>query len=169
MRDIELIPEPLITDDGCLNPVAYAMMEAAIANMPNIDERTAGEPEWEQKHWLHWRQIIGHFAHWAVRQIDSDEPYPPGLEKMVGYLAACTRSMFDSEHMAYLSLREVAATLHDILMNSAVFLSWNDSKVLAGWLDLDALITNVCVSIRDELRAEAAFDLRCKEARTACQ
>jgi hypothetical protein len=32
-----------------------------------------------------------------------------------------------------------------------MFRAWNDEEVIQGWIDLDALIQNVCSSIRHEL------------------
>jgi len=157
---IEFIDEPLLTEDGLVNPVCIAKLEAAIENMPNISERTAGEPEWETPHWLSWRQILGALAHWAVRQIapEDDTAMPPHFVEVLGFFAACTRPKFDKHGLAQMSLRDVAAMLYDVLMPEPLFLAWNDCEQLKGWMDLDALITNVCVSIRNELRANAEFE-----------
>lgn len=152
-EDIPMLSQPLMTEEGFVNPACIQELEAWLANMPTSHERLAGDPKWSTPRWTSCREIVGHFAHWAVRQIDSDVPFPPGLEKMVGYLYACIRPRFDQHGMAELSLCDISRLLHEILMPEAIFQSWNDEKVLPGWLDLDALLHNVCMSIqrgRDE-------------------
>jgi hypothetical protein len=159
----EIIDEPLLTDDGLLNPVCLAQLDAAIKNMPPTHERLAGDGEWNTPRWTFLREITGYLAHWAVRQIGCERtydktPFPPKLENVVGYLDACIRPRFDRQEMALLSLCDISRMLHEILMEEKFFLAWNDSTVLVNWLDLDALIHNVCVSIRNERRAFDAFD-----------
>lgn len=48
-------------------------------------------------------------------------------------------------------------------MEDKTFNSWNDDKIISGWIDLGALIRNVCISIRDERRINAAFDKKFKK------
>lgn len=164
----EIIDEPLLTDDGFINPVCMAQLDAAITAMPPTHERLAGEPEWSTPRWTFLREITGHLAHWAIRQIGCNQshdktPFPPKLENVIGYLDACIRSRFDQEEMARLSLCEINRLLHDILYEEKIVLSWNDVNVLPGWLDLDALFHNVCISIRNERRAFDAFDKEFEE------
>jgi hypothetical protein len=159
--DVEIIQEPLLTDDGLVNPVAIAKIEAFCENMPDTHERMAGNAEWEAKRWIAWREVVGGLAYWGVRQIEPgcDTPYPPHFEKVIGFFAACSRPRFDNNGLAHLSLREVAKMLYDILTPEPMFQAWNDSEQLAGWLDLDALIRNVCTTIRDERRNEVSGEL----------
>jgi hypothetical protein len=156
-EDFEFIDEPLMTDDGLLNPVCIAKLKAAIENMPPTYERLADDSEWNTPRYTSLREITGHLAHWAVRQVSDKTPYPPGLENVIGFLDACIRSRFNNE-MALLSLCDINKLLHEVLMPKTFFQAWNDSKVLAGWLDLHALLHNVCISIRTERRANDAFD-----------
>jgi len=160
-----MLSQPLTTEDGFLNEACINELTAAILNMPPTYIRLAGDSEWNTPRITDWRQILGYFTCWAVRQIEPPDntPYPPGLEKMIGYLAACTRNRFDSLGWADLSLCDINKMLHDILMPEAVFLAWNDAAVLSGWLDLDALLHNVCISIRDERRDFDAFNARCSD------
>jgi hypothetical protein len=159
-NSFEFIDEPLLTDEGFVNPVYLAQLESAIMNMPNIYERTSGDPEWETKHYIYWRQITGGLAHWAIRNISTldDTPFPPKLESVIGFLSTCIRPKFDKEGCTQLSLRDVAKLLYDTLMPEKIFLDWNDAKILPGWLDLDALVCGVCVGIRNEWRTNAEFD-----------
>jgi hypothetical protein len=77
---------------------------------------------------------------------------------MIGYLSACTRSKFDKQGMAELSLCQIERMLEEILWPENIFQSWNDREVLPGWLDLYALLRNVCLSIRNERREFDRFN-----------
>lgn len=160
MDDAYVIGQPLTTEDGFINEACMNELAAAIRNMPPDYERLSGDPEWSVPRIVHWRDILGYFAAWSVRQISHPDatPSPPGLESMLGYLAACLRPHFDQEGFAELSLCDINKLLHGILMEEDIFLSWNDEATLKGWIDLDALLRNVCLSIRAERRANDAFD-----------
>ena len=101
----------------------------------------------EHAPWTMWREVTGYFALWAVRQIEHPDttPSPPGLESMIGYLSACTRSKFDKQGMAELSLCQIERMLEEILWSEKTFQSWNDREVPPGRLDLYALLRNVCL------------------------
>lgn len=157
---IHMLTQPLTTEEGFLNEACLNELEAWITNLPNTHERLAGEPEWEEKHWLSWRQIVGGLAYWAVRQIEWPDttPFPPKLESVIGFFAAVTRPRFDKQGLAQLSLIDVATMLYEVLTPEPMFQAWNDAKVLKGWLDLDALICNICITIRTEQRAFDEFN-----------
>ncbi len=158
--DIHMLSQTLTTEEGFVNEACINELEAAILNMPPDWERLADRPEWNKKNYISWREITGHLAHWAIRQIPEHDstPTPPGLKKVIGYLSACIRPKFDNMGWAHLTLCEINKILHDILMEDKTFNSWNDEKIISGWLDLHALLHNVCLSIRDERRASDAFD-----------
>ena len=160
MNDFHMLSQPLTTEEGFLNEACINELNAHILNMPPDWERLANDPEWTKKHYITWRHITGHLAHWAVRNIAEHDstPFPPGLETVIGYLNACIRPKFDNMGWAHLTLCEINKMLHDILMEDKTFNSWNDEKIISGWLDLDALLHNVCISIRDEERANRVFD-----------
>lgn len=170
-----ILEQPLLTEDGFINPACMNELESAIKNMPNTYERLAGDLEWSTPRWVFWRHIVGALAMWAVRQIPCEtsnwetmknEPldapvYPPGLEKIIGYVGTCIKPKFDSHGMAELSLCQINKMLHDILMDQgiSIFDGWNTPEVMGkGWLDLHALLHNVCLTIRDERRAHDKFD-----------
>lgn len=165
VEEVNILSQPLTTEEGFLNEACLNELEMAIQNMPPIHERLADDPEWNTRRITSWREIIGYFANWSVRQIEHPDktPFPPGLEKMVGYLAACLRPHFDRLGYAELSLCEISILLYDILMDDKTFSSWNDASVLTGWLDLHALLQNVCLSIRSERRESDAFDKKFNE------
>jgi hypothetical protein len=167
--DIHILSQPLLTEEGFVNPACMQELETALLNTPPIHERTAGDPEWNTPRITYYREITGYVAHWAVRQIEEGDktPFPPGLEKVIGYLTACIRPKFDETGWAELSLCDIGQMLHDILMEDKTFLSWNDANVLKGWLDLDAFIGNVCCSIRNERRAFDEFNREFEEEQAA--
>jgi hypothetical protein len=158
---VRIIEAPMLTEDGFINPVFEAELEGAINNAwADATRRCEEDPEWNTPRWTMWREVTGYFALWAVRQIESPDttPFPPGLEKMIGYLSACTRSKFDEHEMAELSLCQIERMLEEILWPMETFQSWNDRDVLPGWLDLYALLRNVCCSIRNERREFDRFN-----------
>ena len=126
--------------------------------------RLANDPEWNTKRITHWREITGGLAYWAVRQINEDDTaFPPGLESMVGLLTAIILPGFDKFGWAYLSLCDISKMLHDAFWEEPIFASWNDEKVLKGWLGLDALLRNVCLLIRQDRRAFDEFNRKFDE------
>jgi len=157
---IPMLKQPLVTEDGFLNEACMNELEGAFAAMPPDHIRLAGDSEWNTKRITNWREITGGLAHWAVRQIPEtdDTPFPPGLEKMLGLLTAIIRPKFDKMAWAELSLCDISKMLHDALWDEPIFQSWNDEKVLPGWLDLDALLRNVCLVIRQDRRASDKFN-----------
>jgi hypothetical protein len=167
--DFHILSQPFLTEEGFVNPACMQELDAAIRNIPPTHERLAGDPEWSTPRVTYFREITGYLANWAVRQIGEKDstPFPPGLEKVIGYLSACIRPKFDECGYTEMSLCDVSRMLHEILMEDKTFVSWNDENVLKGWLDLDALVHNVCLSIREERRAFDAFNRRFDEERAA--
>ena len=166
LDDIPMLEQPLITEDGFLNEACLNELAGAMAAIPPDHERLAGDPEWNTKRITHWREITSGLAYWAVRQIqeNDDTAFPPGLEKMIGLLAAIIRPKFDDKFgWAELSLCDISKMLRDALWEEPIFGSWNDEKVLKGWLDLDALLRNVCLVIRMDRRAFDEFNRKFDE------
>jgi len=175
-----VISQPLTTEEGFINPACMNELEDAILNMPKSYDRLDGEDEWSIKKdkWTFKHDIVGAFAMWACRQ----SPYgvPDGLENVCKYLNACLDKEFKWENygMEELSLCEINKALYSILYNQGVteFDNWNKCKkgetpdiiycsAFDGkknpdydFIDLDALLHNVCISIRDERRKNKAFD-----------
>lgn len=174
----EVISQPLLDSDGRLNP-------ACINELPPTYLRLQDNDEWNTPEWTFWREIVGFLAQWACRQ----SPYgcPDNLESVCKYLAACLKrdKRFDTLGMGKVNLCEINQLLHEILLDVPEFLAWNRCKkcktpeiqfVTAydgsrdpdyDFIDLDALMHNVCVSIRDERRQhkadDAAFEQYIKE------
>lgn len=171
----EVIEEPLLTEEGFLNPVAMNQLEKAIEGVGPTYQRLAGDSEWNTPHYLYPDYIVGSLAKWAVRQ----SPYhnPEGLEKVIGYLNACLKRDFQKagRDLVEMSLCQINEYLHKNLMSLDVFLAWNNPKKGkvqikfvssdseegdpdCDFIDLDALLHNVCLDLRDEWRADKAFE-----------
>lgn len=165
--EIEMLTQPLTTEDGFLNEACMNELAAAINNMPESFERLAGDPEWSISGWTSVGEITGHLAHWAVRQ---SVGLPPNLNLVIGFThaAVCRDTRFISwgniGKYAELSLCEVNSLLWNILRDLKAFSEWNDIVVMEPlglqWIDLSALLHNVCISIRNERRHSAAFDAK---------
>jgi hypothetical protein len=180
--EMDFISQPLTTEDGFLNPACMAELNTAIRNVPKTHDRLSGDPEWTAKRWTTVGDIVGGFAKYACRQ----SPYgcPDNLEAVVKYLrAALLRSAkWTTGGMEQLSLCEISRMLHWILYDQGVsyFDAWNRAKVGEtpdvlmstglehldpdrDFIDLDALLHNVCLDIRLERRASDAFNKQFEE------
>ena len=177
----DIIQEPLVTKEGYLNPAAMNELEAAISGLPTTHERLSGDSEWNKKHYIHIPQIVGSLAKWACRQ----SPYyvPDGLENVCKYFSAClkTEKAFNKDGWGHLSFNEISKLCHDILMDAGVkeFDNWNERKNKRegtgycsvfdqptaddDFIDLHALLHNICLDFRDEIRKDDDFDRRYKE------
>lgn len=169
-EEFEFIEEPFLTEDGILNEACLKELEHKIINLPPTYERLIHDSEWTTPSITHYREITGAFAYWAVRQIGSSDEgwakpsFPPNLEKLVGYLDSCLKLEFKEKSWVNLSLCEINKICHKILLDSNLFLEWNDKKVIGeNWLDLEALIHNITLTIRDERRKNREFDRKFEE------
>lgn len=178
---MKILSQPLMTEDGFLNPACLNELNGAISAMGKTHERLKGDPEWDdaKDRWTSIHDIVGAFAMWACRQ----SPYgvPDGLENVCKYLNAALKSCAPWDEMAGMaqcSLCDINRWLHEILYEQGVreFDAWNRCKVgdtpemqftcaMDGrrdpdrdFIDLDALLHNVCITIRNERREHRAFD-----------
>ena len=177
-EEMQILSEPLLTSDGYLNPACMNELQATVAGMPKIFCRLKDDPEWATPKWIFAHDIVGAFAQWACRQ----SPYgvPTGLENVCKYLHAALLHEFkwNTGGMEQLSLCQINKALYDILYDQGIveFDDWNKCKCGAtpdiqftsamdhkrnpdeDFIDLDALLHNVCITIRDERRKDDAFD-----------
>ena len=181
-----IISEPFLTEEGFVNEACMNELNKAIENMPPAYERLADRPEWSEKKdkWTFKKDIVAAFAKWAIRQ--SGYACPDNLEKVVGYLDACLDKMVDWDTcgMTELSLCDINRLLHEILMDQGIsfFDDWNKAKKEwrsdsrfdcmgeaekvdpdFGFIDLHALLKNVCLDIRTDRRDFEAFNKKFDE------
>lgn len=178
----EMLSQPLLTEEGFLNPTCMNELSSVIGSMPETFQRLANDDEWSirKSKWVFRHDITGAFAMWACRQ----SPYgvPEGLENVCKYLDASLKTAIPWNYngMAELSLCDINKILHEILMDQGVeqFDAWNRCRVGptpdiqfcsvfdgekdpdASFIDLHALIHNVCLTIRGERRENEAFNAR---------
>lgn len=189
--DINMLEQPLLTEDGLVNPLCIKELESVISNVPKLHIRNQNDNEWNEKHWTFDYEILGQFARWAICL----SPYhcPDNLEIVIKYLQACLRLeliKLDKEDlyiekkskqiMANISLNQISKFLYDILYEQDFkeFDDWNSPKndrckgkdlLFTSrydeeespddyFIDLDALLTNVCIGIRTQRREDKRFD-----------
>jgi len=162
--EMRMINQPFLTEEGFVNQACMNELEAAILNMPETYDRLAGNPEWSIERIVSDTDIVSALASSAIRQFCG---CPPNLEKVVSYTLACLRvEVFSKKsaefRFADLSLCNINKLLWGYLGELDIFLDWNDSKY-PSWIDLSALLHNVCISVRDERRRNDDFDKRFEE------
>ena len=166
-----VIDQSFYTEEGFVNEACLNQLNKAILNMPKTYERLKDNPEWVKKRWIFRKNITASFAKYAI----SLSPYscPDNLEKVIRYLDVCLEKevKWSSYGMVELSLCDINKLLYDILyeQNITVFDEWNKPK--KNWrknsyqsfqevsekdsnydfIDLDALLRNVCLDIRGQL------------------
>lgn len=188
---IEMLNEPFLTEDGFVNEACLNELEGVLNNMPTVYERCADNEEWNEKVFTNKKEITASFSYWAIKL--SPYPHPEGLEGVVGYLDACLDKLvkWDINHggfnqWAYLSLNDISKLLYDILYERLqLFDDWNVSKnnkknntkqktVFTSlsskpldpdndFIDLHALLTNSCTTIRDNRRTFDRFNEKFEE------
>jgi len=175
-KDGHMLEQPLLTEDGFVNPACINELNAAIKNMPKLYERLANEPEWTEKQITTPDEILAAFVKASIRTFPAKKNIcnvPFGLERVANFLGVCLikeikwKSIGEGFQFAYLSLCEINKLLFDILYEQEVSLfdNWNKSEGPLGerWLDLDALLHNTCLDIRQDRRARSEFDKKFEE------
>ena len=169
IEGIEMLSEPLVTEEGFLNEACISQLEAAIRNMPESWERLAHEPEWNTPAIIADVEIIGYLAGNAVRAFQG---VPPKLEEVVGYAHACLLKGpfvespdYGGFRMVKLSLCDINRLLWEYLGGLTSFDNWNKEEIVGSrWIDLSALLHQVCISVRNERRHSRAFDIKFERA-----
>jgi len=162
---IEMLNEPLLTDEGYLNEACINELEQAIRNTPETWERLAGEPEWNTPRVVTDVDIIGRLAGCAVRAFNGA---PPNLSEVIDFAHACLlrgpfaeSSDYGGFRMARLSLCDINRLLWEYLGDLKSFNDWNKVEVVGErWISLSALLHQVCIEIRNERRHNLAFDIQ---------
>lgn len=166
-KKIEMLTQPLLTEDGFLNESCIKELHSVLNNMPETHERLADDPEWNTKYWTTDTDILKYLAGCSVELFSG---YPPNLDSVINFTRACMRhtkfmdkcDTDDRFRIAQLSLCEINKMLWDMLGDISYFLDWNDSKKHKHWISLSALLHNVCIDIRNDRRHSRSFDMMLK-------
>lgn len=166
LEGIEMLSQPLTTEEGFINPACLAEMEVAFSNMPETHERLAGDPEWSTPWVVSLAEIVAGLAASAVHGMSGH--VPPHLAEVLGYArASLLRGAFadpiistdDEIILAEMSLCDINRELWAILADLQMFDDWNREDVVGPrWLDLSACLHNVCIGIRNQRRHDLAFE-----------
>jgi len=176
--DIKFISEPLLTEEGFLNINAVNELNNKILNLPKTFERLLYDSEWTRKRWTFKHDIVGAFAKFAI--IQSPYNVPKGLEFVCNFLSLELDKFVKWENagMTELSLCDINKILYDILYEKGIepFDNWNKCEIGEtpdivsasrfdsrpnpdhDFIDLDALLHNVCLDIRMERRDFDTFN-----------
>jgi hypothetical protein len=170
---IEMLSQPLLTEEGFLNEACLNELAAAIRNMPETYERLANDKEWAIQYGTTLTEVMSAFGSACIQLACGT--VPPGFENVFGYLRSClVSSTFKECHSqdidfryAELSLCEINKLLWDILGELEAFKAWNTTDCLGDkWVDLSALLHLVCIIIRNERRHCVAFDIQLEKNRS---
>ncbi len=168
---IQMLTQPLLTEEGFINEACMNELAAAIDNMPETYDRLADDPEWTVLAWTGANEMAGLLARWAIQQAVG---VPPRLPDVIGFAIAAINSdqRFASwgpeiGKQAELSLCDVNRLLWDILRDLHAFNDWNKAEVMEPlglqWIDLSAVLHNVCITLRNERREFAEFNAKFEE------
>lgn len=172
LPDIEMLNQPLLTDEGFLNEACMKEIAGWIANTPETHERLKDDPEWATPWGTTCTEILEVFAHSSIGIFHGQ--IPPDFHAVFSFLRAClVRDYFPECTDAGLDFRwremslcEINKAMWDILGELDAFRGWNDSEKLPDtWVDTSALLRNVCNVIRWNRRRNVAFDLEFERGR----
>lgn len=158
---IQMLQQPLLTEDGFINEACLNELSAALHNMPETHERLRDDPEWTVPCIVSADELAGSLACYAIIQALGP---PPKLAVVVEFLLACLKrdpafEKYDEFWFATLSLCDLNKKLWEILDDLREFQDWNKESVTGKhWIDLSALLHNVCLHVRDKRRHSYAFD-----------
>ena len=137
-----------------------------------VASRLSRDPEWTTPRYRSLKDVLGAVAMWAVRQ----SPYacPDDLDRVLCALAVAIGPRFPESLPAQHSLLAIEAMLRDHLLPMPQVAAWNERKNGRDgpgfcsafseptpdddFIDLDALVRNVAVQLRDEDRRWDAFN-----------
>lgn len=166
--DDELLPmAEKLEFDGVLD-------EADAANRTRLEVDT----EWSEPEYVHVHTLVTAFMH----GISTADPWhkgyrlPPNFEAVVNWIAHCIQAEFKDTPVPKLSLIEIEDKFRGWAMQNPHFRAWNEPKdpgtVIAvttryaptpderDFIDLDALLRNASVFVRNEHRRERDFEER---------
>ena len=112
LENIEMLSQPLLTEEGFVNEACINELNAFILNTSKTYDRLNDNSEWAIKKWTFKKDITRSLAKYAISQ----SPYvcPDNLEAVIRYLDACLEKEVEWKEygMAELSLCDINKLLH---------------------------------------------------------
>lgn len=169
--------------DDELKPIAEGLaFSGALDKAVNShNAKLQADPEWSTKKWTHVHTLVTAFAHGVLTADRWHKKYtiPPGLESVLNFIAFKTQEEFKDTQVVQLSLCDIEKRFWAWGNEHPQFRKWNepvDPGTVIGivtattpiqegrdFIDLGALVRNASVFIRDERRANDAFDVEFKK------
>ncbi len=147
------------------------------------DQGLREDSEWTQKDWVHRHTLVECFAKGVISADPWHKNYrlPPNFEAVVNWISFCIQKHWE-EHgeVVQTSLIEVSDLFHKWASENKDFLKWNEPEdpntpaVVAScrytptpevrdFIDLDALLGNAVLALRDKWRLDREFDRQFEE------
>lgn len=144
----------------------------------NHRKKLEADPEWSEPEHVHVHTLVEAFMHGIATADPWHKKYslPPNFEAVVNWIAFCVQEEFGDTEVPKLSLLEIEDKFREWAMQSPHFRAWNEPKdpgtVIAvatrytptpderDFIDLDALLRNASVFVRDEQRQKRDFEKR---------
>ena len=140
--------------------------------------RLLADREWTEPKWTHVHAIVQAFIHGIISADPWHKNYrlPPDFESVVNWIAFNVQKTYGDEMVVQISLMELEKKLWEWARQHKSFLKWNegdgpqiaivhrDSPALGkrNFIDLDALLRNTSLFLRDKRRQEDDFDRKFK-------
>lgn len=162
-------------DDDEINPECMDELAKALSNVAPTYVRSRKDPEWNttKDMWMFAEDIVAYFAQIAVRY----SPYtcPDNLEQVLEQVQLVFKPFGDTLGMFEMSLCKISEVLYEHIIPLPQVQAWNERKngdtsevkftsrytketdPDDDFIDLDALVTGVCVAVRDERRKQDRF------------
>jgi hypothetical protein len=155
-------------------------------NFKNIIEKVCQEarealfddPEWTTKKWIHIKTLIESVSVGII----SADPYhfnyyiPKNFEIVMNYYIKNIEKIFNKEECIEICLIKIEGLNRKILMSCPEFLEWNtigdnneiiictrydETKNEKSFIDLDSMLRNTSIYIRDYIRKIEQYDTKC--------
>jgi hypothetical protein len=148
-----------------------ALEEASARMRAKLD----ADPEWATKKYVHAHTIVEAFAVGVIRADPWHRGYrlPPNFEAVVNWIAFNVQKHWPRIEVPEVSLNELEQLFREWALEHPDFRAWNETTKMVGvvsrysavpderdFIDLDALIRNAVIHIRNEHRTNDDFERR---------
>lgn len=168
------------TSEDFLEPIVeHALFSGAIEEACQQQrERLSKDTEWATPRYHHIHDLVTAFAVGCLQADMWHDGYtiPPNFENIINWVAFCIQKYFDNEEVPKVSLFEIRDLYMKWASENPHFLEWNKTDKLINFvtrnspvpkerdfIDLDALVHNAALFLRDKLRKNNTFDKKFDE------